>query len=135
MRGRDLGAMQSGGEDVDNLPSTRQFRLDWDIDRKDKTVEVGATLRIGNESRYLTFGSDGDCQEHACEKAVKDAVFGVYAVMNAIWKQQNGGAAETQNSLSEGTAGLIAVPAQACPVPAGHITPISATTSLSSDEH
>lgn len=135
MRGRDLGAMQSGGEDVDNLLSTRQFRLDWDIDRKDKTVEVRATLRIGNESRYLTFSSDGDCQEHACEKAVKDAVFGVYAVMNAIWKQQNGGAAETQSGLSASTASLIAVPAQACPVPATYVTPLPATTSLSSEEH
>lgn len=65
--------------------SLQQFTVAWDITRQDKFVTVKAILTGNGESRELSFRSEGSCPEQACEKAVKDAVTGVFAVVQTTF--------------------------------------------------
>lgn len=66
---------------VTDLATLQQFTVAWDITRQDKFVTVKAILTGNGESKELSFRSEGSCPEQACAKAVKDAVTGVFAVM------------------------------------------------------
>lgn len=62
--------------------SSQQFTAKWDIIRRDKSVTVEITLTADGSRKILSFRSEGTCSEQACEEAVRDAVSGVYAVID-----------------------------------------------------
>ncbi len=66
---------------ISHPSASQQLTVAWDITREEKFVTVQAVLTTSGESRVLSFGSGGSCQEQACERAVKAAVSGVYAVV------------------------------------------------------
>jgi hypothetical protein len=67
-----------------NIPASgasRRLTVSWDIKRGEKFVTVRAVLMAGGEKKVLSFGSEGSCSEQTCEKVIKDAVAGVFAIM------------------------------------------------------
>jgi hypothetical protein len=67
---------------VAGIASPQPVTAVWGIVRQEKSVTVEITLTTDGESKFLSFRSDGACPEQACEKAVKDAVSGVFAVID-----------------------------------------------------
>jgi hypothetical protein len=58
-----------------------EFTITWNIIRLENSVTVQADLSADGTTKRFTFSSDGICLDHACEKAVKNAVTVVYAIM------------------------------------------------------
>lgn len=67
---------------VSSFSGLQQVFITWGITRQNKSVTVEAILTRNGESRFLSFRSDGSCPEQLCEAVVRDAVSGVFAVMN-----------------------------------------------------
>ncbi|HEY0376053.1 MAG TPA: hypothetical protein VGC87_03770 [Pyrinomonadaceae bacterium] len=72
------------GEGVAESDSPQPLMIAWDISRNEKFVTVQAVLKANGESKILSFRSEGDCTEQACNRAVRDAVSGVFAIMQRL---------------------------------------------------
>ncbi len=70
------------------LSSDPHVTISWSIIREENSVTVAAKLTAGADSKILTFRSDATCVEQACDKAVRDAVSGVFAVMGDMAVEQ-----------------------------------------------
>jgi hypothetical protein len=75
---RDVSVVPLDGKVCFLLP---HFSVSWTITRKDNSVTVSAVLTADGENTLLSFRSNGSCPEQACEKAVRDAISGLFAVM------------------------------------------------------
>jgi hypothetical protein len=65
-----------------SISSPMQVTARWGIIRQEDSVTVEVNLTANGESRFLSFCSDGTCPETTCEQAIRDAVSGVFAVIN-----------------------------------------------------
>jgi hypothetical protein len=79
---RSVGISLADDKVADNL--SPHFIVAWGIRRQEKSVTVSVILTVGNESKTFSFSSNGTCPEQACEKAIKDAVSGVFAIVQRL---------------------------------------------------
>src|ERR1044071_202017 len=72
------------GHSLAAIPLPQQFTVVWGISREEKFVTLQAVLTAKGVHKVLSFPSEGDCTKEACNKALKDALFVVYAVMREL---------------------------------------------------